>query len=57
MHSIVLSMQGITGPTRKAIIARQLCHFSRADRQLGLGVATGLGMAVNGLLPTAVSRV
>jgi len=46
IHNIVASMQGITGPKRDEIIMRQLCHFFRADVQLGLGVAQGLGVDV-----------
>ena len=56
MHNIVASMQGITGPKRGEIIYRQLCHFCRADMQLGIGVAAGLGIDVAGLLPTAGGR-
>jgi catalase len=51
IDNIVGSMQGITGPKRDAIIARQLCHFFRADVQLGLGVAQGLGVDVEQWLP------
>ena len=51
IHNIVASMQGITGPKRDEIIARQLCHFFRADVQLGLGVAQGLGVDVAQWLP------
>jgi catalase len=51
IHNIVASMQGITGPKRDEIICRQLCHFCRADIQLGMGVAAGLGIAVDKLLP------
>ena len=57
IHNIVLSMQGITGPQRGAIISRQLCHFCRADMQLGMGVAAGLGLDIARLLPSAGSRV
>jgi catalase len=56
IHNIVVSMQGIAGPRRDAIISRQLCHFCRADLQLGMGVAAGLGLDVAGLLPTAGGR-
>ena len=52
VHNIVASMQGITGPTRDTIIVRQLCHFCRADLELGMGVADGLGMEIDHLLPT-----
>ena len=54
IDNIVASMQGITGPQRDAIIARQLCHFCRADIELGMGVAAGLGMDIDQLLPTAM---
>jgi len=52
IHNIVASMQGITGPQRDAIIARQLCHFCRADIELGMYVAAGLGVDIDQLLPT-----
>jgi len=52
VHNIVASMQGITGPKRDTILIRQLCHFCRADLELGMGVATGLGMEIDHLLPT-----
>lgn len=45
--NIVGAMQGITGPKRMDIINRQLCHFFRADAQLGARVAEGLGVDVN----------
>ena len=57
IDNIVASMQAITGPKRDAIIARQLCHFCRADMQLGLGVAAGLGVEVDKLLPQEVVPV
>ena len=57
IDNIVASMQGITGPKRDAIIARQLCHFCRADIQLGLGVAAGMGVEVEQLLPQEVVSV
>lgn len=52
IHNIVASMQGITGPKRDTIIARQLCHFCRADMALGMGVAAGLGIELDKLLST-----
>jgi catalase len=51
IHNIVASMQGITGPKRSEIISRQLCHFCRADLQLGMSVAAGLGIDIDKLLP------
>jgi catalase len=53
IHNIVISMQGIASPKRDEIVARQLCHFCRADIQLGLGVAAGLRIDIASLLPTA----
>lgn len=47
IHNIVGSMRGITGPKKDQIIQRQLCHFFRADIQLGMGVAQGLGVAID----------
>jgi catalase len=52
VHNIMASMQGIAGPTRDTIIVRQLCHFCRTDLELGMGVAAGLGMELDHLLPT-----
>jgi catalase len=46
IHNIVAAMQGISGPKRDEIVMRQLCHFFRADVQLGMGVAQGLGVDV-----------
>lgn len=46
VHNIVESMKGISGPKRKEIISRQLCHWFRADEQLGTEVAKGLGINV-----------
>jgi catalase len=53
IHNIVASMQGITGPRRDEIVARQLCHFCRADVQLGMEVAAGLGVDIAPLVPAA----
>lgn len=49
--NIVGSMNGITGPKRDLIVNRQLCHFFRADAELGSLVAVGLGVKIDaGLL-------
>lgn len=45
--NIVASMQGISGEKRELIIQRQLCHFFRANIQLGMAVAQGLGISVD----------
>jgi catalase len=44
-------------PKGDEIIARQLCHFCRADLQLGLGVTAGLGVKIDQLLPQEVVPV
>ena len=50
VHNIVGAMSGIEGPKRDEIINRQLCHWFRADMELGMGIAGGLGVDVNALL-------
>lgn len=47
VNNIVSSMKGITGEKKSEIINRQLCHFFRADIQLGMAVATGLGVSID----------
>jgi catalase len=46
ISNIVGAMSGISGPKRDEIIMRQLCHWFRADENLGKGIAAGLGVAV-----------
>jgi catalase len=41
--NIVCSMKGISGEKRNEIIQRQLSHFYKADKELALKVAEGLG--------------
>lgn len=43
-------MGGISGPKKDLIIARQLCHFFRADMKLGAAVAKGLGVDVDAIM-------
>lgn len=50
VSNIVGAMSGISGPKRDEIINRQLCHFFRANTQLGLAVAEGLGVDVQALM-------
>ena len=45
--NIVDAMSGIEGPKREEIINRQLCHWFRADVQLGMGIAKGLGVQID----------
>jgi len=47
INNIVGAMSGIDGPKKLEIINRQLCHWFRADVQLGMGVARGLGIELN----------
>lgn len=44
ISNIVGSMSGISGPLRDEIINRQLCHWFRADLNLGIGIARGLSV-------------
>ena len=46
VNNIVASMSGINGPKKAHIVNLQLCHFFRADIQLGMAVAKGLGVDV-----------
>lgn len=47
VSNIVSAMKGITGDKKNEIINRQLCHFFRADIQLGIAVAQGLGITLD----------
>ena len=51
INNIVGAMSGIGTEKREEIVNRQLCHFFRADANLGLGVAKGLGVNVEHALP------
>ena len=42
ISNIVSSMSGITGVYKQEIINRQLCHFYRANNQLGTAISKGL---------------
>ncbi|QYJ67442.1 catalase [Flavobacterium litorale] len=41
------AMNGITGPKKEEIINRQLCHWFRADVNLGTAIAKGLNIDVD----------
>ena len=45
--NIVSSMIGISGEKKDEIINRALCHFFRADIQLGMSIAKGLGVSID----------
>jgi catalase len=47
VSNIVAAMSGICGEKKDEIIKRQLCHFFRADIQLGMAVAKGLGVDID----------
>ncbi len=49
INNIVGAMSGISGPKKDLIINRQLCHWFRADIQLGMGIASGLGLSMESL--------
>ena len=51
INNIVGAMSGIDGSKRELIINRQLCHFFRADIQLGIAIAKGLGINANEIMP------
>jgi len=40
--NITHSMSGIDGPKKELIVNRQLCHWFRADINLGMAIAKGL---------------
>jgi catalase len=42
INNIVGSMSGIDGPKKEQIVNRQLCHWFRADINLGMAIAKGL---------------
>lgn len=50
VENIINAMSGISGPKKEEIINRQLCHFFRADIQLGMLIAQGLGMDTNSMM-------
>lgn len=50
VSNIVGAMSGITGEKRDLIVNRQLCHFFRADVNLGTAIAKGLGVDVEAVM-------
>lgn len=50
VHNIATAMSGITGPKKDIIVARQLCHFFRADERLGMAIAKELGVDVSNIM-------
>lgn len=50
VHNIISSMSEIKGEKKDIIIKRQLCHFFRADKDLGLAIANGLNVNVEEIM-------
>jgi catalase len=44
INNFVGALKGVTGPKKKEIITRQLNHFYKADKELALKIAKGLGI-------------
>jgi catalase len=38
------ALKGVSGPKKKEILMRQLDHFHKADKELAMLVAKGLGI-------------
>jgi catalase len=49
-------MRGIVGEKKDEIVNRQLCHFFRADIQLGMSIATALGITIDEKAMAHVSK-
>ncbi len=47
VSNIVNSMSSIISEKKDEIINRQLCHFFRADFQLGMAISNGLGVSID----------
>ena len=47
VYNITQSMKGISGPKRDEIINRQLCHFFRANIELGMKIAMSLQINID----------
>ena len=47
VYNIIQSMKGISGPKKDEIINRQLCHFFRANIELGMKIASGLQVNID----------
>jgi catalase len=44
ISNLIGALKGVTGPKKKEILLRQLDHFYKADKELALKVAKGLGI-------------
>lgn len=52
IQNIVTHMSKINGPKREEIINRQLCHFFRANIELGMKIAAGLQINIDANMMT-----
>lgn len=50
INNVIGSLQGISGEKREQILMRQLCHFFRADIQLGMRIAQALQLDMNSVM-------
>ncbi len=50
VSNIVGAISGISGEKKDIIINRQLCHFFRANANLGMAVAKGLGINIDAVM-------
>jgi catalase len=44
INNLISALKGVKGPKKKEIITRQLNHFYKADKELAMKVAKGLGI-------------
>jgi catalase len=51
VNNISGALKGITGPKKEEIVNRQLCHFFRADIDLAMAIAKGLGVDAEKEMP------
>ena len=47
VNNFLGSLKNVSGPKREQILNRQLCHFFRADPELGARIAQGLGIHID----------
>ncbi|GLU54503.1 catalase [Dyadobacter frigoris] len=47
VNNFLGSLKNVNGPKRELILNRQLCHFFRADPELGARIAQGLGIEID----------
>jgi catalase len=47
VNNFLGSLKNVSGPKRELILNRQLCHFFRADPELGARIAQGLGIQID----------